>query len=189
MPRKKKAKMKTKMKTKMKVRKKKGSKKTAVKRKKKILAVPKGYNHITPYLIVNEADKAIDFYKNVFKAKLVMRMEKQDGKVGHAELKIGDTKIMLADEHPERGIHSPSSHGDTGVGIHLYTKQVDNTVDKALAKGATLKMPVQDMFYGDRCGTIVDPFGHLWHVATHIEDVTPAKIRKRMVAIAESGEF
>ncbi len=161
-------------------------KKVAVKRKKKVLAIPKGYNSITAYLIVNQAAEAINFYKSVFKAKVVMRMDKPDGKIGHAELKIGDTKIMLADEHPEIGARSPNAYGGAAVGIHLYTKDVDQVVEKALKAGANLKMPVQDMFYGDRCGSIIDPFGHQWHVATHIENVTPAKMRKRMAAMAEN---
>jgi PhnB protein len=163
--------------------KKKVTKKVGVKRKKKVLAIPKGYHSITPYLIVNHAAKAIDFYKKVFGAKEVMRMEHKNGKVGHAELKIGDAKIMLADEYPEMGVHSPRAYGGSAVSIHLYVKDVDTTVAKAISAGAKLARPVENMFYGDRSGMIEDPYGHKWYVSTHVEDVSPATIRKRAEAL------
>jgi PhnB protein len=152
--------------------------------KKKVLAIPNGYHSITPYLVVTEAAKAIEFYKKAFSAKEMMRMEQPGGKVGHAELKIGDAKIMLADECPEMHTRAPAAFGGSPITIHLYTKKVDEVVARAVSLGAALKQPVTDMFYGDRAGTIEDPFGHIWHVATHIEDVTPAKMRKRL---AEMG--
>ena len=158
--------------------KKKPVKKIVAKRKKKVLAIPKGYHSITPYLIINNAAKAIDFYKKVFAAKEVMRMEHPGGKVGHAELKIGDTRIMLADECHEMGARSPQAFGGSSVIIHFYTKDVDGIVAKAVSAGAKLKRPVENMFYGDRSGMLEDPYGHQWCVSTHVEDVSPAKIKK-----------
>lgn len=150
------------------------------KRKKKVMAIPKGYNSITPYLIVNQAAKAIEFYKKAFKAKVVMQMEHPGGKIGHAELKIGDTKIMLADEYPDMGALAPKAYGGSPVSIHLYVKNVDDIMENALKLGANLVRPVENMFYGDRAGTLLDPYGHKWHVSTHVENVTPAKVKKRM---------
>ena len=155
------------------------AKKPVVKRKKKVLSQPKGYNTITPYLIVNGAKNAIVFYKTAFGAKIAMSMEHPGGKIGHAELKMGDAKIMLADEFPEMHAHSPKKFGGSPVSIHLYVKNVDSVVEKAVSLGAKLERPVQNMFYGDRSGTIIDPYGHTWYIATHVEDVTPAKLRKR----------
>jgi PhnB protein len=146
---------------------------------KKVLAIPKGYNTVTPYLFVNRAPAAIDFYKKVFAAKEVMRMDRPDGKVAHAELKIGDAKIMLADECPEMNALSPTSVGGSPISIHLYVKDVDAVVKGAVVAGANLVKAVENMFYGDRSGAIVDPFGHTWYVSTHVEDVSNAKIRKR----------
>ena len=155
------------------------AKSKVTKPKKKVLSIPKGYNTITPYLVVDKGSKAIEFYKKIFGAKEVKRMEKPNGKIGHAELKIGDTKIMLADEFPEMGALAPKAFGGCAVSIHLYTKNVDDVVKRAVAAGAKLSMPVNDMFYGDRSGSIVDPFGHSWYISTHIEDVSPATMRKR----------
>jgi PhnB protein len=155
----------------------------AVKRKKKVSALPKGYHNITPYLIVDNAAKAIQFYKTVFDAKEVMRMDHPGGKIGHAELKMGDAKIMLADEYPEMDVHSPKKYGGTPVIIHLYVKNVDATFDKAISAGATLIRPVENMFYGDRSGTVLDPYGHMWNLSTHVEDVTPAKMKKRAAEV------
>ncbi len=155
--------------------------KKPVNRKKKVLAIPKGYHSITPYLIVNNAANAIDFYKKIFGAKEVMRMQQPGGKVAHAELKVGDAKFMLADEHPEMNAHSPQAYGGSPVSIHLYVKDVDTIFARAISAGAKLIRPVDNMFYGDRCGTLEDPYGHKWHVSTHIEDVTPAKMKKRMM--------
>jgi PhnB protein len=156
-------------------------KKTLTKRKAKVSAIPKGYHNVTPYLVVEGASEAINFYKSTFGAKQVFRMDKPDGKVGHAELKIGDAKIMLADKCPEMEKMVGEDYGSGAISIHLYVKNVDTTIEKAVSGGAKIIMPAQDMFYGDRNGMIKDPFGHIWSVATHIEDVTPAKIKKRAV--------
>jgi PhnB protein len=167
--------------------KKRAIKKITAKRKKKVLAIPKGYHSITPYLIINNAANAIDFYKKAFGAKEVMRMEHPDGKIVHAELKIGDAKIMLSDESTEKNARSPQALGGSPVGIHFYTKNVDGIVDKAVSAGATLAKPIENMFYGDRCGTLQDPYGHKWHVSTHIEDVSTAKMKKRVAAFFDEN--
>jgi len=148
-------------------------------RPKKVLIIPKGYHSITPYLVVSQGANAIEFYKKAFAAKVVMRMDQPNGKVGHAELQIGDAKIMLADICPEKGSRAPESFGGSPVGIHLYIKDVDKVVARAVAAGAKLLRPVENMFYGDRTGSIEDPYGHQWYIATHIEDVSPAEMRKR----------
>lgn len=158
--------------------------KKAVKTKsKKVLVVPKGYHSITPYLIVNHGANAIEFYKKAFGAKELMRIAKEDGKVKHAELQMGDSRIMLADECPELNAVSPEAGHHSPVGIHLYIKDVDAVIERAVAAGAKLTRPVENMFYGDRAGSIVDPFGHSWYVSTHIEDVTPAQMKKRIAAM------
>ena len=144
--------------------------------------IPEGYHAVTPYLIINDAARAIDFYKKVFGATEVMRMADPSGKVGHAEIQIGNSRIMLADEHPEMGHRSPQSLGGSPVGLHLYLKDVDGTVQKAVAAGAKLERPVMDQFYGDRSGQIRDPFGHVWTVSTHTEDVPPEEMERRAAA-------
>lgn len=161
------------------------SKPKTAKKTKKILAVPKGYNSITPYLIVNQALNAIEFYKKAFGAKEVMCMQDETGCVNHAELQIGDAKIMLADECPEMNARAPQSYGGSPVSIHLYIPNVDAVVERALAAGAVLARPVQDMYYGDRSGAVMDPFGHVWFISTHVEDVTPAQMKKRVAAMCE----
>lgn len=152
-------------------------------KKKKVSAIPKGYHGITPYLIVTHAVKAIDFYKKVFSAKEVMRMERPNGKIMHAELKIGDAKFMLGDECPEMKQEmqskGPLGYGCSPVSIHLYVKKVDEVIDAAVKAGAKLLKSPEDMFYGDRFGAIEDPYGHRWAIATHIKDVTPAQMKKR----------
>jgi PhnB protein len=166
--------------------KKKVVKKVASKRKsKKASAIPKGYHSITPYLIVSDGAQAIEFYKKAFGAKEMMRMEKPDGKIGHAELKIGDARMMLADVCPEMGAHSPEKLGGSPVGIHLYIKDVDMVVERAVKAGAKLERAVENMFYGDRSGALEDPYGHKWYVSTHIEDVSPSQIRKRAAKLFE----
>ena len=147
----------------------------------KVSPIPGGYNSITPYLIVRGAGKAIDYYKSVFGATEVFRMDGPDGKVGHAELKIGDSRIMLADENPNMGAGyaSATSIGASPVSLYLYIPDVDRVVERAVAAGAKLLKPVQDQFYGDRSGFIQDPFGHLWGVATHVEDVAPQELEER----------
>jgi len=144
--------------------------------------VPAGYHTATPYMIVNGAAKAIEFYKNAFGATELMRIAQPNGKIGHAEIKIGDSPIMLADEYPEMGARSPQSLGGSPVSIMLYVDKVDAVVKKAVAAGAKVVRPVEDKFYGDRSGTLEDPFGHQWHISTHQEDVTPEEMKKRAAA-------
>jgi PhnB protein len=141
--------------------------------------VPDGYHSVTPYLIVKGGAQAIDFYKKAFGATELFRMADPGGKVGHAEIQIGDSRIMLADEFPEMGFRSPQSIGGTPVGICLYVENVDALGQQAVAAGATVMRPVQDQFYGDRSGTFVDPFGHVWTIATHKEDLTADEIARR----------
>lgn len=157
-------------------------------KKKKVLAIPSGYHNITPYLIIDGAMQAIEYYKKVFNAKAKFCMPKEDGKVGHAELQIGDSKFMLADEYPEMGAKSPKAYGGSAQSIYLYMKDVDAVVKKAVDAGAKLLRPVQTQFYGDRSGGIMDPFGHVWYIATHVEDVTPSQIKKRLAEMAARGE-
>jgi len=147
----------------------------------KVSPIPQGYNSITPYLIINGAAQAIDYYKNVFGASEVFRMDGPDGKVGHAELKIGDSRIMLADENPNmgQGYTSAATIGASPVSLYLYIPDVDSVVERAVSAGAKLLKPVEDQFYGDRSGFIQDPFGHLWGVATHVEDVAPQELEER----------
>jgi PhnB protein len=153
----------------------------------KVKAIPEGYHAVTPYLVVDGAAKALDFYKRVFGATERMRMPGPDGKVGHAEIRVGDSTVMLADEHPEMGARGPGAFGGTPVSLHLYVPDVDATVNKAVAAGAKLLRPVEDKFYGDRMGTIEDPFGHHWHVSTHKEDVPPDEMARRAAAMAKSS--
>ncbi len=143
--------------------------------------IPDGYNSITPYLIVNGAERAIEFYKRAFDAVEEMRMGKDD-KVGHAELRIGDSKIMLADEFPEMGYCAPDDSGKCPVSIHLYVEDVDAVFERAVAEGAEVRRPVADQFYGDRVGVLRDPFGHTWSIATHKEDLSFEQIEKRASA-------
>jgi len=149
--------------------------------------IPDGYHTVTPYLIVQGAARAIKFYEEAFDATELFRMADPSGKVGHAEISIGDSLIMLADEHPEMGFRSPLSLGGSPVGIHLYVKDVDSLVSQAVAAGAKVLRAVQDQFYGDRSGTLVDPFGHVWTVATHKEDVSPEEIEKRFKAFQKQS--
>lgn len=153
----------------------------------KVKPVPKGYHNVTPYLIVSGAARALDFYKQVFGAIERMRMAGPNGKIGHAEIGIGDSVIMLADEHPEMGARAPGAFGGAAVSIMLYVDDADATVKSAVAAGAKVVRPVEDKFYGDRTGTIEDPFGHQWHVGTHKEDVPPDEMQRRAAAMAKSG--
>ena len=146
----------------------------------KVKAIPDGYRSVTPYLIVKGAAKAIDFYKKVFGAREKFRMDGPGGAIAHAEIEIGDSVVMLADENPQHGALSPASVGGTPVSIMLYVEDVDRVAEKLTQAGAKMRRPVQDMFYGDRSGGFEDPFGHHWHVSTHIEDVTPEEIERRM---------
>lgn len=144
-----------------------------------VKAIPEGYHSITPYLIIRGASDAIEFYKRAFGATEVMRMPKPDGTIGHAELAIGDSRIMLADEYPEMGYRSPLSIGGAGISIMLYIEKVDEVFKRAIAAGAQELQAVKDQFYGDRSGTLQDPFGHIWTVGTHVEDLTPEEMGRR----------
>jgi PhnB protein len=152
-----------------------------------IKAIPDGYHSVTPYLIVNGAAKAMDFYKRAFGAVELMRMPRPDGKIGHAEMRIGDSAIMLADEHPEMGFRSPQSLGGSAVSLMVYVEKVDDVFGRAVAGGAKELRAIKDQFYGDRSGTLQDPFGHTWTVATHVEDVPPEEMGRRAEKFMQSG--
>ena len=145
--------------------------------------IPDGYYTVTPYLIIKGAAAALDFYKKAFGATEVMRFAGPDGRVGHAEIKIGNSVVMLADEHPEMNALSPKTLGGSPVGILLYVEDVDSLFKQAVAAGGTAKRPVTDQFYGDRAGTIEDPFGHNWTIATHKKDVSHEEVMKAMEAM------
>jgi PhnB protein len=149
---------------------------------RKVHYIPEGYNSISPYLVVKGADRAIEYYQKVFGAKVLSRMDQPDGKVGHAELQIGDSRFMLAEENPSmgQGHRSAANIGASPVSLYLYIPDVDRIVERAVDEGAKVLKPVQDQFYGDRSGFIQDPFGHLWGLATHIEDVAPKEMKERM---------
>src|SRR5262245_52996356 len=145
-----------------------------------VKAIPEGFHAVTPYLTLNDTAKAIDFYKRAFDATEIMRMPMPNGKIGHAELRIGDSVIMLADEMPGGEGRAPQSLGGTTAGVFLYVKDVDAAYRKAVDAGAKATMQPQDMFWGDRFGKLNDPFGHSWSLATHKEDVAPEEMKKRM---------
>jgi len=148
----------------------------------KVTPVPKGFEALTPYLIIRGAAKAIDFYTKAFGAKETGRFPGPDGKIGHADLVIGGGHLMLADESPEMGHKSPDTIGGTAVSLVLYVDNVDDVVKKAVAAGGKLTRPVEDQFYGDRAGEVRDPFGHIWHIMTHVEDVSMEEMTRRMAA-------
>jgi PhnB protein len=148
----------------------------------KVDPIPEGYKAVTPYLAVKGAAGAIEFYKNAFGATELMRMQQPDGRIGHAEVMIGNSPVMLADEHPEIGVFSPQSLGGSAVHLHLYVDDVDTVFRRAVAAGAKVVRPLADQFYGDRSGKLADPFGHVWFVATHKEDVSPEEMRRRAEA-------
>src|SRR6266478_7579879 len=150
-------------------------------------SIPDGYHSVTPYLIVKGAADAIEFYKRAFGATELLRMADPQGRVGHAEIKIGDSVIMLADEHPAMGYRGPRSLGGSSVSILLYLEDVDGVFERAVKAGAKAQRPVADQFYGDRSGTLEDPFGHVWTVATHVEDVPPEEMRRRAEAAMKSA--
>lgn len=150
----------------------------------KVNPIPEGYHAVTPYLIMKGAADAIDYYKKVFGATELLRMPAPGGKIGHAEIRIGDSVIMLADEVPEMGIVSPRSLGGSPVSILLYVDDVDAVFGQAVQNGAKVLRPIKDQFYGDRSGNLEDPFGHKWTIATHKEDVSPEEMQKRAAAAA-----
>jgi PhnB protein len=153
----------------------------------KVKAIPDGYAATTPYLIVDGAAKAIDFYTRAFGARETMRMPGPDGRIGHADLSIGGGHVMLADASPEMGYKSPGTLGGSPVSLVLYVENADAVVDRAVAAGATVTRAIRDEFYGDRTATLSDPFGHVWHVMTRIEDVTPEEMAKRAGELAEAA--
>jgi PhnB protein len=154
----------------------------------KVKAIPEGYHTVTPHLVVRGADRAIDFYKRAFGAEEQFRIAAPDGKsLMHAEIKIGSSIVFLGDESPDMGCRSPQSLGGSAGSLNLYVEDVDAAFQRAVAAGAQVKMPVTDMFWGDRYGRVLDPFGHEWGLATHKEDVSPGEIAKRAEAFFKQG--
>ena len=149
----------------------------------KVKAIPEGHRTVTPYLAIRGAAKALEFYKRAFGATELYKLMMPDGRVGHAEMRLGDSLIMLADEFPEYGAKAPATLGGSPVNLHLYVDDVDAVFQRAVAAGAVERQPVMDQFYGDRSGQLEDPFGHLWWVATHKEDVPPDEIQRRAEAM------
>jgi PhnB protein len=141
--------------------------------------IPEGYHTLTPYLVCRNADRAIGFYKQAFGAQELLRMPGPAGKIAHAELKIGDSMLFLSDEFAETGVGAPELAGNRTISLFLYVEDVDAVFNRAVAAGARTEMPVQDMFWGDRYGKLIDPFGHLWSIATHKEDVAPEELQRR----------
>jgi PhnB protein len=150
-------------------------------------AIPDEYPRVTPYLYVDGAAAAIDFYRSVLGASERMRMPRPDGKIGHAELDVGDSVIMLADANPDIDVRSPTSIGGTPVSLHVYVQDVDDVFRQALDAGAKQLRPVENQFYGDRSGQFEDPFGHHWNVASHVEDVPPDEMAKRATSVMAAG--
>jgi PhnB protein len=149
--------------------------------------VPTGYHNLTPYLVVDGAAAALAWYTKAFNAREMMRLAAPGEKIGHAEIEIGDSRIMLADEAPAHNAKAPGAFGGSPISLHLYVPDVDAVVARATAAGATVKSPPENKFYGDRQGTVLDPFGHTWHLSTHIEDVTNTEIERRMRAMTGPG--
>ena len=141
--------------------------------------VPERYHTVTPYLAVDDAKAAIDFYERAFGARERSRMPGPDGKIAHAELEIGDSIVMLSDPFPQSNVRPPKELGGTTGALFMYVEDVDEIVQQAIDAGATVTMPVEDQFWGDRFGSVTDPFGHQWQIATHVEDLTPEEIEKR----------
>jgi len=148
-------------------------------------AIPTGYHTLTPYMTVRDAARAIEFYKQAFGAVERGAMKGPDGKIMHAELIIGDSIVMLADEQPQFGALSPQSTGGAGMGLHIYVEDVDSAFDRAVKAGANVEMPVSDMFWGDRYGKLADPFGHKWSIATHKADLSAEEMERGMKAMME----
>ncbi len=153
-----------------------------------VKAIPEGYHSVTPYLMVKGGSKAINFYKRAFDAKEVLRMEDPAGNIGHAEVKIGDSVVMLADEQPDMGFVGPETLGGAGVSLMIYVDDVNRIFPQAIAAGGKEVRPVKDQFYGDRSGTLSDPFGHIWTVASHVEDVPEDEMKRRIDAMMNEGK-
>jgi PhnB protein len=148
-----------------------------------IKPIPEGYHSVTPYLLIDGAARAIEFYKQAFGATELFKMDMPGDKIGHAEILIGDSRIMMADDcGGESPFRNPRSAGSSPVGLHVYVEDVDKIFSQAVDAGAKIIKPVQDQFYGDRTGALEDPFGHIWFVATHKQDLSPEEIRKRATA-------
>jgi PhnB protein len=152
-----------------------------------VRAIPEGYEGVTPYLIIDGAAAAIEFYKKAFGATELMRIPAPGGKIGHAEVKIGRAVVMLADEHPDMGHRSPQAYKGTPVSLLFYVEDVDKTFKRALAAGAVVQRDVADQFYGDRSGTLADPFGHVWTIATHVQDVSHEELARRAAAMTQQS--
>jgi PhnB protein len=144
--------------------------------------IPEGYHSVTPYLIVDGAARALDFYARAFGAEETVRMPGPGGKVAHAEMRIGDSIVMLADEAPQQNARGPKTIGGSPITLMIYVEDVDKVFARAVEEGATVQRPLANQFYGDRTGGVIDPFGHVWYLATHIEDVSPAEMERRMKA-------
>jgi len=149
--------------------------------------IPEGYHSVTPHLIIKGAAEAIEFYKKAFGATELFRFPAPDGKVGHAEIKIGDSPVMLADEYPDMGYKGPQSFGGSPVSLMIYVDDVDVVFNRAVDAGATVREAVTDKFYGDRTGTVTDPFGHVWHVSTRKEDLSMEEMERRAKAAHGGG--
>ncbi|MBC7966988.1 MAG: VOC family protein [Fuerstia sp.] len=145
----------------------------------KVNSVPPGYHTVTPYLLIKGASDAIAFYGRVFGAEEITRLTAPDGRIGHAEIRIGESTIMIADEHPEMDFLGPQSRGGTTVSLLIYVDHADDIFNAALDAGATELRPMCDQFYGDRSGTVTDPWGHVWSIATRLEDISPAELKRR----------
>ncbi len=148
-----------------------------------VAPIPHGYHAVTPYLIVEGAAEAIAWYAQAFGARALMRLPAPGGKIGHAEIEIGDSRVMLADPSPDHDAYAPAKFGGSPVSLHLYLPDVDAAAARAVAAGGTLVRAVEDRFYGDRSGTIRDPFGHTWHLSTHVEDVSQDEIERRLASM------
>jgi PhnB protein len=168
-------------------KKKPAARKAAPARRKVVKPIPDGYRAVTPYLCIDGAAAALEFYMKAFGAREVLRMDAPNGKIGHAEMRIGDSIVMLADEYPDMDFRGPRARGGTPVHMHLYVKNVDAVVGSAIRAGAKLIRPVKDQFYGDRTGSVEDPYGHVWYVATHKEELSKSELRKRAEAAMKEG--
>ena len=154
---------------------------------KKVKAIPDGYHSVTPYLCIKGAKQALDFYRKAFGAEALYKLEVPDGRIGHAEIQIGNSRIMLSDEMPEMPdalTRSPSKLGGSTIGLAIYVEDVDARFQQAVQAGAKVRRPVTNQFYGDRSGTVEDPFGHFWTISTHVEDVSPDEIMQRAAGMA-----
>ena len=149
--------------------------------------IPAGYHSVTPYLLVKDAARALAYYREAFGAEELMRFEDSPGRIAHAEMKIGDSHVMLADENPDDGYVGPQTLGGAGVSLMLYVPDVDATFARAVKAGAKVHRDVADQFYGDRVGTLTDPFGHVWSIGTHREDVSVDEAKRRMQALIKQG--